>query len=107
MHVIIDKIRLKPGIDPKRFETWVERTDYQACSDLKSVQQFSVQRVSAPGDAGFHYFEIIHVTSQEDFARDMETPVFGALVQDFSQMAEVVETFAGDRIEPAFQRDRE
>jgi len=48
------------------------------------------------------FFEVIQVTSNEDFARDMKTPVFGRLVADFERMASVVEELSGSRVEPGY-----
>jgi hypothetical protein len=104
MRVIVHKIKLKPGVPSAQFEEWVRNTDYRACSDLPSVAKFSVQRVSDSPNAPYHFFEVIHVTSDEAFARDMQTSLFQGLVAAFSKMADVVEELSGELIEPGFKR---
>lgn len=104
MDVIVDKIKLKPGVAPSQFEDWVTGTDYAACSDLPSVMRFSVHKVSDAADAPYHYFEVVEVTSMADFERDMGSDVFKGLVEAFEKMADVVETLSGNRLEPGFAR---
>lgn len=100
MDIIVHRIRLHDGADPARFEAWVRDVDYATCPELPSVLAFSVQRADA--GASFDFFEIIQVTSREEFERDMGTPAFAGLVADFEQMASVVEEFAGSRVEPGY-----
>ena len=106
MVTIIDKIRLRPGIDRNRFERWVRQTDYAACHELASIASFSVVQVSTGYGAPFHYVEVIQATSAEAFAADVATPRFQALVAAFGEMAEVVETVEGELIEPGYARAR-
>jgi len=100
MDIIVHRIRLHHGVDPARFEAWVREVDYATCPELPSVTAFSVQRADA--EAPFLFFEIIQVTSREDFERDMASPAFGRLVADFEEMASVVEEFTGTRLEPGY-----
>lgn len=100
MDVIVHRIRLNPGVDPARFEAWVREVDYATCPELPSVTAFSVQRAEAA--APFLFFEVIHVTSREDFERDMKSAAFGRLVADFEQLASVVEELSGERVEPGY-----
>jgi REDY-like protein HapK len=100
MDIIVHRIRLHDGADPARFEAWVRDVDYATCPELPSVLAFSVQRADA--GASFDFFEIIQVTSREEFERDMGTQAFAGLVADFEQMASVVEEFAGSRVEPGY-----
>ncbi|MEZ4361192.1 MAG: hypothetical protein R3B48_13495 [Kofleriaceae bacterium] len=104
MVIIVDKIRLKPGIDPERFERWVRDRDYASCPALPSLLSFAVARAPGAPGAPLHYFEIIQVTSAEAFEADMTSETFRALVAAFSEMADVVETFRGHRIEPGYAR---
>ncbi|WP_432192753.1 RedY protein [Streptomyces sp. bgisy027] len=110
MTIIIHRIRLHDGVEADRFEKWVREVDYATCPELPSVLAFGVQRVAAasPGpsvgagpagtDGPLHYFEIIEVTSREEFEQDMESSQFQRLVADFGQLAEVVEEVTGERI---------
>lgn len=100
--LIIDKIRLHDPLHEADFLRWVTEVDYASCPDLPSVQRFEVVR-AAPG-AGFDFFEIIHVESMDAFERDMQSPVFAALVARFTQMASVVESFHGAAVPPGFVR---
>ncbi|MFI9503295.1 hypothetical protein [Nocardia sp. NPDC052566] len=102
MQLIVHLIRLHPDTDPAAFESWVRDVDYATCPALPSVRAFSVQRAPNPPDAPWHYFEIIMVTSREDFEQDMSTPDFKSLVTAFDTMAEVVDEFAGTRVEPGY-----
>lgn len=105
MTTIIHTIRLKPGVAHERFEQWVRETDYQSCPRLPSVAQFSVHCVSTDPEAPFHYFEVIHVDNLDAFEQDMRTDTFRALVDGFSQMADVVTEITGRDIPPGWRRD--
>lgn len=102
MDVIIHLIDLREGVDPVRFESWVRGVDYATCPKLTSVRRFSVQRVPDSPSASVRYFEIIEVTSREDFERDAKTPAFQRLVDDFEEMATVVDELIGERVEPGY-----
>lgn len=102
MEIIVHRIRLRPEVDPARFETWVREVDYATCPQLPSLRSFSVQRVSDDPAAPVHYFEVIAVDSQEAFELDMRTAAFRGLVDGFDRMATVVDDCAGVRIEPGY-----
>ncbi|MCZ9349131.1 RedY protein [Streptomyces mutabilis] len=108
MEIIVHRIRLREGVDPDDFEEWVRETDYEACRRLPGVVSFSVQRMaeSTGEGTGAHYFEVIAVTGRADFDRDMKTETFRRLVDAFDVMAEVVEEWAGKRIDPGYTADR-
>lgn len=99
--IVVHKIRLRPGVNPSHFEAWVRDRDYATCPELLSLKRFSVQRASSPS-GGSHYFEVIEVTSWEAFERDMQTPAFGRLVREFTELAEVVDETTGQLIEPGY-----
>ncbi|QOV34522.1 RedY protein [Streptomyces ferrugineus] len=94
MTIIIHRIQLHDGVEADHFEKWVREVDYATCPELPSVLAFGVQRVARSP----HYFEIIEVTSREEFERDMESSQFQRLVADFGQMAKVLEEVTGERI---------
>lgn len=108
--IIIHRIQLHDGVEADRFEKWVREVDYATCPELPSVLAFAVQRVVAASpepsvgagpadtDGPLHYFEIIEVTSREEFERDMESSQFQRLVTDFGQMAKVLDEVTGERI---------
>lgn len=103
MAIIVHHIRLHDGVAPERFEKWVREVDYAACPDLPSLLAFGVQRVvdtapGAPGAEGPGYFEIIEVSSREEFERDMKSSRFQQLVAQFDEMAKVVGEVTGERI---------
>ena len=98
METIVHSICLHPGTDPADFERWVREVDYATCPELTSLRNFHVVRVSGDPAAPVHYFEVIEVTSQEAFAKDMETPAFAGLVSAFEGMASVVDWVAGERV---------
>ncbi len=98
MDVVIHRIRLRPGIEPHRFETWVREVDYVTCPQLPSVQTFSVQRTGRVGN----YFEVITVSDRAAFEQDMQLPAFRSLVEGFAELAEVVDEFEGTRIDPGY-----
>lgn len=102
MVVIIDKIRLHDPRYEEEFVRWVREVDYAACTDLPSVLRFEVVRAEKDSDCDF--FEIIHVESRTAFGRDMATPTFAALVERFSKMASVCETFTGTGVPPGYLR---
>ncbi|CAM5704033.1 RedY protein [Streptomyces canus] len=106
MTIIVHRIQLHDGVEPERFEKWVRDVDYATCPELPSLLAFGVQRVvdasagagSAAAGGPSHYFEIIEVTSREEFERDMDSAPFRRLTTDFGQMAKVVDEMAGERI---------
>jgi REDY-like protein HapK len=100
--IIVHRIRLRAGVEPARFTTWVREVDYATCSQLPSVLSFSVQRVSDDPAAPIHFFEVIAVDSREAFERDMLTPAFRGLVEAFDRMAVVVDECVGSRIQPGY-----
>lgn len=96
MEVIVHLIRLHPGIEPERFESWVCEVDYATCPELPSVCSFSVQRCA--GADLSQYFEVIAVRSLAEFERDMATAAFAELERAFDTMASVVGTLSGTRL---------
>lgn len=98
MQSIVHKIRLLDIGHAQAFENWVLDTDYATCPELPSVRSFDVCRVSSAHDAPFHYIEVIKVSSNEAFKRDMDSASFARLVECFSTMAEVVEEVAGTQL---------
>lgn len=104
MITVVHRIRLKAGVSPERFETWVREKDYAAAPRMDSLRSFSVHRVSSDPLAPFHYFELIAINRVEAFERDMKTPLFDSLVAAFSEMAEVVDEVQGELIEPGWRR---
>ncbi|MFR0356220.1 RedY protein [Streptomyces sediminimaris] len=111
MAIIVHRIRLHDGVAPGRFERWVREVDYAACPDLPSVLAFGVQRVvdasaGAPGAEDPGYFEIIEVSSREEFERDMKSSRFQQLVVQFGQMAKVVDEVTGERIGDGYRAQR-
>ncbi|MEV0523438.1 RedY protein [Streptomyces sp. NPDC050439] len=102
MDIFAHQIRLHEDTAPARFEAWVKEHDYAACRELPSVLAFSVQRVSTEPAAPCHYFEVISVTSGEEFRSDMRTTTFQKLAATFDTMASVVGEVSGTRIEPGY-----
>ncbi|MFE7722000.1 hypothetical protein ACFU44_23475 [Nocardia rhizosphaerihabitans] len=102
MQVIVHLIELQPGTEPAAFESWVQTVDYATCPDLPSVRAFSVQRVPPAVGEPRRYFEIIQVSSHQEFEADMQTPAFKGLVAAFDTMALVVQELVGVRLEPGY-----
>jgi hypothetical protein len=102
MDTIVHLIRLHPDTDPAGFEDWVREIDYATCPELPSVLAFSVHRALA--ETPWHYYEVIQVTSIEDFERDMHLPAFKGLEEMFEKMATVTEEFSGRRLHPGYAR---
>lgn len=104
MEYIVHRIKLRPAVDPQRFERWVSEVDYVTCPALPSVVSFSVQRASSDPEAPFHYFEVIGVTDRDAFDRDMKLDAFHELEQAFDTMALVVDETAGERIGAGYSK---
>ncbi|QDQ25954.1 RedY protein [Chitinimonas arctica] len=102
MLTIIDKIKLKDASHEDDFVKWVKEVDYLACRELPSVETFCVHKVMREGDCDF--IEIITVTSLADFEKDMRSAPFAALVERFTQMADVSEQLICDPIPPGYRR---
>jgi hypothetical protein len=104
MYTTVDKIKLKPGVSCEQFEDWVVNRDYATCPQLKSLVKFHVTRVSSDPAAAFNYFEVIEVDSKSGFEEDMNSEAFKGLVSDFEKMADVVESFDGDKLGEGYLR---
>ena len=99
MITIVHKIQLKENTTREEFEKWVTQIDYVTAPSLKSLISFGVRRANGENSTPpYHYFEIINVTSLEEFEADMKTPQFQSLVDAFTKMAEVVEEIEGEFI---------
>jgi hypothetical protein len=68
--------RLRPEIDPQRYEEWSQTRDQPVMKAAESVLGLRLYRVQASGGgaSGFTYVEIIDVTSRDAFERDLQTP---------------------------------
>jgi len=102
MTVLIDRIRLKSADQREPFIRWVREVDYAACQDLPSVQRFRV--FECPGGDGLDFFEIVEVSSLSDFEADTRSALFHGLHARFVEMAELGDQFAGQLLEPGFER---
>jgi hypothetical protein len=102
MDIVIHRIRLHPGVSADRFETWIREVDYAGCPQLPSVLSFSVQRAAPATSASWQYFEVIAVSSLQEFEQDMRTSAFGRLAEGFGQLASVVDETTGKRVEPGY-----
>lgn len=88
MAKIILTYRLKSGVTPEDFESWVRSTDYPAMRGLSRVSSFANHRVTGllmgEGEPGMDYIEIFDVPDLDGFVtQDMPGGVVQAIMGEF------------------------
>ncbi len=90
---IIVPFNLSPGADVAEYEEWAKSTDLPTARALPSVKSFTVHKATGLlGDpdtaAQFAYFEVLDITSLDDFLADVSDPEFQAKVAPFQAFAD-------------------
>ncbi len=90
---IIVPFNLKPGTEVAEYEEWAKAKDVPTASALPSVKSFTVHKATELfGDPDtkppFAYFEVLDITSLEEFAADVSDPEFQAQAAPFQDYAE-------------------
>lgn len=93
MAKILIHYKLKPGVTPEDFETWVHTTDYPAMRGIGRVSSYSNHRARAllmgEGEPAMDYVEIFDIPDLDGFTtEDMPGPVVQSIMGDFMGFAD-------------------
>jgi hypothetical protein len=78
--------KLRPGVDPKKYEKWVQEYDYPTSKKLKSIIHYRAYKVKGAleGSSEYSYIEHIDVTDIEEYKKDLSTSVAKELLKQWS-----------------------
>ena len=87
------RYRLKDGVTPEHFESWVRETDQPAMRGLKRVTRFDTFRMSGlligEGEAAQDYAELFEIEDFDGFcAEDLPGDVVQGIMGEFVGMVE-------------------
>ncbi|NVE95629.1 REDY-like protein HapK [Altererythrobacter lutimaris] len=90
---IIVPFNLKPGTDVAEYEEWAKTKDVPTASALPSVTSFTVHKATGLfGDpdtpSPYAYFEVLDITSMDDFIADISNPEFQEAAAPFQVYAD-------------------
>jgi len=89
---IIVPFNLKAGTDVAEYEEWAKTKDVPTASALPSVNSFTVHKATglfgSKDKAPYEYFEIIDITSMDDFIADVSNEDFQAAAAPFQDYAD-------------------
>jgi len=103
MAAIIIKYRLKPGVTPAEFESWVKEVDQPAMRGLERVRSFDTYRVQGllvgEGDPSVQYVELFDVPDIAGFgAEDMSGETVQAIMGQFMGFADTPEFLLAEKL---------
>ena len=103
MAAIIITYRLKPGVTPADFESWVKNTDQPAMRGIERIKSFETYRITGPlmgeGEPSVHYVEVFDVPDIEGFTgEDMAGPTVQAVIGEFMGFAENPEMLLAEKV---------
>ena len=89
---IIVPFNLKPGTDVAEYEEWAKTKDVPTASARPSVTSFTVHKATGLfGDPEtpppYAYFEVLDITTMEDFIADVSNPEFQEAAAPFQVYA--------------------
>jgi hypothetical protein len=89
---ILVLFNLRPGVDPKVYESWARGTDSPTVRGLPSISGFTVHRLTGllmgQGEPPFQYAEVIDVADMDQFGRDITTPAMQVIAGAFQSFAD-------------------
>lgn len=94
---VIGFLKLREGVTPEEYETWLKESDYPVATTNPSLLSMQVFRVEAagPGPAAFkyplesapaQYVEILEFTSLEEVKADLRTSAMREIFAGFQRM---------------------
>ncbi|MHA1832432.1 MAG: hypothetical protein ACTSV7_00445 [Candidatus Baldrarchaeia archaeon] len=86
MYAVFVLSKLRPKVDPEKYENWVRQYDYPTSKKLGSITHYRVYRVTGTleGSSEYSYIEHITVTNIEEYKRDISTPIGKELLKQWS-----------------------
>lgn len=94
--------KLRPGVDPADYETWIRRTDYPVARRHPAIERYEVTRLDATLDDGspsFDYLEVLEVAGIDEYRQALATPEFKKLLDEWSQFIVSSEAIHGEVIQ--------
>lgn len=83
MPVVFFLLKLKAGVAPHEYETWVRDVDYPTARSLPSIVDYRNHRLEAPledgGEVEWDYLERVQISDLDAYRRDLATPVARAM----------------------------
>ena len=103
MSAIILTYRLKDGVTPADFETWVRETDQPAMRGIERVKAFDTFRVTGllmgEGAPSVQYMELFHVPDLAGFTgEDMPGAAIQAVMGQFMGFAKAPEFMIAEKL---------
>jgi hypothetical protein len=95
--------RLRPGVDPADYESWIRRIDYPVARNSRVILRYDVTRIDGTLDGAgvpsVNYLEVLEVTSIEEYRAVGTTPEFVKLLEEWATYVELDEALHGPVIE--------
>ncbi len=92
MSTIIVFFSLKPGINEAQYLQWAKESDMPVVNNLSSILSFEVFKgISMLGQdktSPWDYFEVIHISSEDDFLNDIQTEKMQNIIKKFKSFTE-------------------
>jgi hypothetical protein len=95
--------RLRPGVEPADYESWIRRIDYPVARNSRVILRYDVTRIDGTLDGAgvpsVNYLEVLEVTSIEEYRAVGTTPEFVKLLEEWATYVELDEALHGPVIE--------
>ncbi|GAA0665154.1 hypothetical protein GCM10009535_51120 [Streptomyces thermocarboxydovorans] len=94
--------KLREGVDPADYESWIRRTDYPVARANPAIQRYDVTRLESTLDDGspsYDYLEVLEVVGIEEYRQALDTPEFKQLLSEWSEFIASSEAVHGGVIE--------
>lgn len=89
---LIVLFNLKPEINEAEYLQWAKESDIPAVNKLSSILSFEVFKgISILGQEKlplWGYFEVIHISSEDDFLNDIKSEQMQIIIQQFKAFTE-------------------
>ena len=78
--------KLRSGADTQKYEKWVREYDYPTSRKVKSIVSYRAYKVTGAlqGTPEYSYVEHIEITNMDEYKKDLETPAFKELLNQWS-----------------------
>jgi len=97
--------KLKAGVDPAAYESWVQQTDYRLAQGIDCIEHYRVHRIVGPveGDARavYDYIEVLQVRDIDAYRRAVkQDPAFERIIHEIGAFVDSVGSAWGTMIAP-------
>ncbi len=99
MPVVFFLARLKPGVDPAKYERFVREVDYPTARTFPSIISYTNHRLTGPfrkADVHYDYLEVIQVSDLEAYRADLNFPAAQKLRGELMTFLEPSDNFVGE-----------